>query len=246
MGEHAWAADDNGDDPTHVMIGPNGDVVEDGDGQRAATDFPLTTRTTTVTTHDRPQPSITVVGLGHRQLNGSTLPEDTEGQRLVVGGGLGLGMGLAGQEEREGGEGGEGRLEKPLHMVLPLVVVVVCTLPLMVAWWFYGYMPHDVLIIVSITLSRLYLLRAALLPAAWFALPELRHLACRLWARLNGCGNLGAGGAFGEGGGASEGGAVSVAYSTLHESSDAPHEDRQRQARVEVRRVNPFDSDVRA
>lgn len=247
FGGPVWAVDDNEDDPTHVMMGPAEDhrdasplqLTEGGERQRSATDGLQVALTTTVTTRDRPQPSVTLVGMGGGwrpgggATNGSITPGDAEGQRLVVGG----------WTEAEG----ESCLEKPMHMMLPLVVVVVCALPLMVAWWFYGVMPNDVVIIVSIILSRLYLLRAALLPAAWFALPELRHLACHLWARVNGCCHwCGGGGLTGEEGVGGEGGAFSVAYSTLHETTDAPQADRQRQARAEVTRVNPFDSDVRA
>ncbi|XP_070199325.1 uncharacterized protein [Littorina saxatilis] len=135
-------------------------------------------------------------------------------------------------------------VERPLHMLLPLLVTVMCALPLMVGWWFYAGMDRDAVIIVSVTLSRVYLLRAAVLPIAWFTLPELRQAAAALWNRMNGKG-AGRGGSGPRG----EMGEYSVAYATLRESRDAPtslFSEGVGSGRGSVTRQNPFNSDVRA
>ena len=152
-------------------------------------------------------------------------------------------------------------LERPGHVLVPFLVTVICALPLMVGWWFYERMERDAVLIVSVTLSRVYLLRAALLPAAWFTLPELRHAAAALWDRLNGRNGALLGGSGIRRGG--EMGEFSVAYTTLRETG-APGEERGGSATSgggdggrgggggvvvrgrDVRRQNPFDSDVRA
>ncbi|KAL8579273.1 hypothetical protein ACOMHN_010857 [Nucella lapillus] len=116
-------------------------------------------------------------------------------------------------------------------VLVPLLVTVVCALPLMVGWWFYRQMPHSAVILVSVTLSRVYLLRAALLPLAWFSLPDLRRAAADLCGRLNGRRRP-------EGETWRETGEFSVAYTTLRESSEAPSDGEEAR---EARRHNPFD-----
>ena len=116
-------------------------------------------------------------------------------------------------------------------MLAPLLVTVVCALPLMVGWWFYRHMARDTVIIVSVVLSRVYLLRACLLPLAWFSVPELRVALARLWTCLCSRRGLGTTGR--------ETGEFSVAYTTLTESGGEGPASAASEGREP--RHNPFD-----
>lgn len=111
-------------------------------------------------------------------------------------------------------------VERPMHMLLPLVVTLVCELPLMICWWFYENMRMDVVILVDVSLHRLYLLRAALLPLSWFVLPDLRQALAALRDRLLG-GCVACGCPETVGGPRAERGDFTVAYTTLQETGDA-------------------------
>ncbi|XP_076450093.1 uncharacterized protein LOC143286418 [Babylonia areolata] len=211
---HAALAQDGGD-ADRRLASPQGDTAfQSYDGNTTAT----TTTTTTIHTQDI-DPSVTLVS----------------------------GRGGGGGGRREGGGADEDAasvsdpLDRPVHVLVPLLVTVVCALPLMVGWWFYSQMARDTVIIVSVTLSRVYLLRAALLPVSWFGLPELRTAACRLWDRVSRRRR-----AWSSSETNRETGEFSVAYTTLRESRDAPGsasdgEEGGRGGEGGVRRQNPFD-----
>lgn len=119
-----------------------------------------------------------------------------------------------GMSEAPNSDDRQSYLEQPFHMIVPLVLTLICALPLMIGWWFYAGMKPEEVIVMAVTLHRLYLLRAALLPASWFLLPDLRQALSSLWRRIMFCG--GCRGIVGRG----ERGEFSVAYSTLQESRD--------------------------
>lgn len=111
-------------------------------------------------------------------------------------------------------------LERPAHMLLPVVVTLVCELPLLIGWWFYSSMDLYTVIIADITLHRLYLLRAAILPLSWFAIPDLRQAFFHIRTKVMGGGLFSR--LFGSTGQRSEQGDFSVAYCTLQETRDGP------------------------
>nr|KAG5697974.1 hypothetical protein BaRGS_030287 [Batillaria attramentaria] len=55
--------------------------------------------------------------------------------RGVVGGAIGVGRPSVSEADGSGAD-----LERPLHMAAPLLVTLVCALPLMIGWWFYDDM----------------------------------------------------------------------------------------------------------
>ncbi|KAK7484804.1 hypothetical protein BaRGS_00023978 [Batillaria attramentaria] len=95
-------------------------------------------------------------------------------------------------------------------------------------------MERNTVIVVAVSLHRLYLLRAAVLPLSWYLLPDVRKAFTSLTERvLRRCGC--------PGGPLGERGEFSVAYSTLQESRDASTAPETAAAATGAeRRHNPF------